>query len=210
MARKWSTKESAVLTVILERVLSENRFWPEPEHHNLINAIVPLAAAEVAVTRKHPVTGEQQILLQYRTFEEWPAPYNKPGWYIPGGYCFWPDDIRQICLTHIRKDLRGEYWGSKIDFDLNTVEIAEPVLIGSKKWMPGDHPFGCPISLIYVCELTAGKIVETDWLKWSDRTIPTDVPWHRSFQDMVFFYLNSTPEQKAWLAAMQAKVDAIT
>jgi hypothetical protein len=75
--------------------------------------------------------------------------------------------------------------------------------------MSGDHPFGCPISMICVCELRQGEIVETDWLKWSDKTIATDVPWHRSFQDSVFFYLNSTEDQKGWLAEMQGQIDAI-
>jgi hypothetical protein len=156
------------------------------------------------------IVKDGKLLLQYRTFEEWPAPYNKPGWYIPGGYVFWPQSMKETCLTHIRKDLRGEYRRTSIEFDLNSIDINEPVVIGAKKWMPGEHPFGCPISIICVCELTGGEIVETDWLKWSGRTIPTVVPWHRSLQDVVFHYLRSTPEQKAWLAKMHSCIDAIT
>lgn len=200
----WTKPESETLTVALERVKAENRFWPDQVHHNLINGIVPWAATEVAVVK------DGKLLLQYRLFDEWPAPYNKPGWYIPGGYCFWPEDLKKTCLVHLLKDLRGEYKRVGVEFDPNSIRLAEPVVIGVKKWMPGDHPFGCPISLVCVCELTAGTIVETEWLKWSDKTVPTDVPWHRSFQDAVHFYLRSPPEMRKWLAGMHATIDAIT
>ena len=202
---KWTEPESDILMVALERVLAENRFWPEQRHHNLINSIIPWAATEVAVVKNG------KLLLQYRLFSEWPAPYNKPDWYIPGGHCFWPEDLKKTCLIHFLKDLQGEYKRAGIEFDLNSsIQLAEPVVIDIKKWMPGDHPFGCPISMICVCQLLAGDIVETEWLKWSDKTIPTDVPWHRSFQDAVHFYLNSPPEMRRWLAEMHDTIDAIT
>lgn len=202
---EWMKSESVALTVALERVLAENRFWPEQEHHNLINEIVPLAATEVALVK------DGKLLLQYRLYDEWPEPYNKPGWYIPGGYCFWPQDLKRTCLTHLLKDLQGEYKRTGVECNLDAIQIAEPVVIGVKKWMPGEHPFGCPISMICVCELLAGSIIEeTEWLKWSGETVATDVPWHRSFQDTVHFYLSSPPEMQRWLAEMHDKIDAIT
>lgn len=216
---EWTKLESDGLTSALKRVRDENRFWPEQVHHNLINGIVPLAATEVAVVK------DGKLLLQYRLFDEWPAPYNKPGWYIPGGYIPWEKDMRATCTAHIRKDLISEYRRANVGYMFQErsarihdagiwypehVELSVPVIIGIKKWMPGDHPFGCPISLICVCELTAGTIVETEWLKWSDKTIPTDVPWHRSLQDTVHFYLRSPPEMRKWLAGMHATIDAIT
>lgn len=200
---KWTPDESNALTTALERVLAENRFWPEQVHHNLINQIVPLAATEVAVVK------DGKLLLQYRLFDEWPEPYNKPGWYIPGGYCFWPENMHKTCVTHLQKDLRGEYKRVGIEFDLNSIQLAEPVVVAEKKWMPGEHPFGCPISMICVCELLAGDIVETEWLKWTNTTVATDVPWHRVFQDVVRCYIHSPPEMKRWLAEMHSKIDAI-
>lgn len=200
---QWTQADRDFLTAALERVKTENRFWPEQVHHNLINGIIPWAATEVAVVK------DGKLLLQYRLFDEWPAPYNKPGWYIPGGYCFWPEDLKKMCLTHILKDLKGEYKRTGVECDLDAIQIAEPVVVAIKKWMPGDHPFGCPISMICVCEFFAGDIVETDCLKWSDRTIATSVPWHRSFQDAVFAYLQTPATFKIILGGIQNNIDAI-
>ena len=199
----WTQADRDFLTATLARVKAENCFWPEQVHHNLVSSIVPFVATEVAVVKSG------SLLLQYRLFDEWPAPYNKPGWYIPGGYCFWPQDLGRTCLTHLLKDLKGEYKRTGVECNLDAIQIAEPVIIGVKKWMPGDHPFGCPISMICVCELIAGEIVETEWLKWKDKTVPTDVPWHRSFQDTVHFYLQSPLEMRMWLAEMHSTVNAI-
>lgn len=201
---KWAKPDSDALTTALEKVLAENRFWPEQVHHNLISKIVPLAATEVAVVK------DGKLLLQYRLFDEWPAPYNKPGWYMPGGYCFWPADLGKTCLTHLLKDMKGEYKRVGIECDLDQIQLTRPTVIATKKWMPGEHPLGCPISMICVCELVAGEIIETDWLKWSAKTVPTDVPWHRSFQAAVHFYLNSPSQMKRWLAEMHSRIDTIT
>ena len=90
---------------------------------------------------------------------------------------------------------------------LANIMLAPPVVIGPKKWMPGEHPFGCPVSLVCVCELLGGDIVETEWLKWFEAPVATDVPHHYEFQEMVFFWLRSTPEQRAWLKELHAIVE---
>lgn len=176
----------------LTLVRDDRRFWPDEETFQLSHQILPVPATEVAVVK------DGRLLLQYRTFAEWQAPYNRPGWYIPGGYVPWGASLKESCLTHLKKDLVGEYKRTGIDGgDLSTIKLSEPVVIGTKKWMPGEHPFGCPVSLICVCEIQEGDIIETDWLKWSPATIPTDVPLHQKFQDVVFMWLQASPEEKA-------------
>lgn len=195
---KWTPKESDGLTKALERVLAENRFWPEQIHHNLINQIIPLAATEVAIVQGG------KLLMQYRLFDEWPAPYNKAGCYIMGGgYCFWPEDLHRTCLIHLLKDLCSEYKRVDIEFNTDSVVISEPTILSIDKWLPGEHPFGCPLSILCVCELLEGDVIETDWLKWSTKPIETDVPLHYMLQKKVHFWLNSSPEMKRWLVQMQ-------
>lgn len=187
----WSTQETKGLKEALAKVRDDRRFWPDEETFQLAHQILPVPASEVAVVK------DGKLLLQFRTFAEWPAPYNKPGWYIPGGYVPWGASLQESCLIHLMKDLVGEYKRTGLDGgDVSGIKLSEPVVIGTQKWMPGEHPFGCPVSLVCVCELQEGDIVETDWLKWSSVTIPTDVPLHQKFQDAVFMWLQASPEEK--------------
>lgn len=180
------------LATELQAVLKNNRYWPDGTFE-LAHQIIPVPATEVAVVQNG------RLLLQYRTFEEWPDPYNKPGWYIPGGYVPWKMSLEEACALHLKKDQTGEYKRLGISLDsLNSIKLASPIVIGEKKWMPGEHPFGCPVSLVCVCELIEGTIIETDWLKWSDETIPTDVPHHQAFQDLVFAWINTPAEYREW------------
>lgn len=189
---KWTEAEVLYLWSCLKKVRDDRRFWPDEQTFQLSHQILPVPASEVAVVK------DGKLLLQFRTFAEWPAPYNKPGWYIPGGYVPWGASLQESCLIHLKKDLVGECKRTGLDGDyVSGIKLSEPVVIGTQKWMPGEHPFGCPVSLVCVCELQEGDIVETDWLKWSSVTIPTDVPLHQKFQDAVFMWLQASPEEKA-------------
>lgn len=202
--RLLTTKESQMdsLLTLLTEVRDNKRFWPDEATFRMAHQILPVPATEVAVVK------DRKLLLQYRTFEEWPEPYNKPNWYIPGGYIPWGMNLHDTCSIHLLKDVRGEYKRQGVDGgDLNTIKLASPIVIGQKKWMPGEHPFGCPVSHLCVCELLEGTIVETEWLKWVDKPIPTDVPHHFKFQEMIFAWLNSTPEQHKWLKELHAISD---
>lgn len=179
----WTNEEKGALKSLLNKVREENRWWPDDDTLQLVHQILPVPATEVAVVK------EGKLLLQHRTFEEWPAPYNRPGWYIPGGYVPWDVDLQEACNRHLRKDLRGEYRRVGNTTDVDEVFLSKPVIIGVEKWMPGEHPFGCPVSLVCVCRLIAGNIAETDWLRFVDTPVPTDVPHHFSFQEMVFDHL---------------------
>ncbi len=193
MSKDNEVTPGTILAQELQAVLGNNRFWPDEKTFQLSHQIMPIPATEVAVVQNG------KLLLQYRLFDEWPIPYNNPGWYIPGGYVPWGASLEEACAVHLRKDLAGEQKRTGISQYPNTIKLGPPVVIGEKKWMPGEHPFGCPVSLICVCELIEGTIVETDWLKWSDQTVPTQVPHHQKFQDMVFAWINTPAEYRNWL-----------
>jgi hypothetical protein len=182
----WTPEETASLAASLKRVRDEKRFWPDEETFQLVHQILPVPATEVAVV------SEKGLLLQYRDFAEWPVPYNRPGWYIVGGYIPWGASLRESCEFHLNKDLRSE--NKRAGTMMEPVTLSEPVVIGTKKWMSGEHPFGCPVSIVCVCEVEAGEIVETDYLKWFEETVPTDVPHHQTFQDLVHAWRATSPE----------------
>jgi hypothetical protein len=186
----WDNQQAGQLVKLLEKVRDDRRFWPDEASLRAAHSILPVPATEVALV-KRGWWGRNQLLLQYRTFADWPEPYNRAGWYIPGGYVPWMGSIRESCQGHLRKDLAGEYKRLKLADADSAVEISNPILIGAKKWMPNEHPFGAPVSLVYVCELQKGNIRETDWLQWVTKTVPTDVPHHQVFQDLVFAWLRT-------------------
>jgi len=218
---EWTKNDSTTLTDLLTRVRDKgDHFWPLGSHQDLINEIVCLPAAEVALTRCTPATNKWEVLLQFREFSKEPAwflpPYNNDDWYLPGGYFQYKPSTLGNCLYHLGKDLRKEYERAGIvGFDLKSIKLATPVLIGGRKWMPkdvdsgilyGEHPIGAPQSNVYVCELIAGEIVETPWLKWTSEPVVTKVPLHTGFIKGVLFYLNSPPEMKKWMAEMHALI----
>lgn len=166
------------------------RPWPSQESFDLAQGIIRQSAFEVAVVQSG------HMLAQFRTFAEWKPPYNIPGWYIPGGFLLRDLDEHDHAISHIKKDLRGEYKRAGIECDLSTIVLGPPQFLGPKLWPPGTHPVGQPISIIVVCELLAGNVIETDRLKWTRKTIPTDVPFHQAFQDVVFAYLRATPQER--------------
>jgi len=193
----------------LEAVRDNRRFWPLQEHFEVAHQIIPVPASEVAIVKNG------KLLMHYRLFKEWgrhntpDKKYDNPGWYIPGGYMDWEKDMRSTAIDHIEKDLMVEYGRVNVKSDFSSIVLSEPVVIATKKWMPGDHPFGVPVSVLCVCELVSGEIIETDRLKWSDKTIPTPVPWHRSFQDAVFAYIDSSELFKAQLRLIQSSIDTV-
>lgn len=203
---EWTKEEKTDLTRLLTKVRDQgDQFWPEGEHQDLVNAISALPASEVALSRQNPTTGTWEVLVQYREFSKEPQwskpPYNVNDWYLPGGYMQWRLSTVGNCIHHLRKDLRNEYRRAKIPFDVDSLSLSAPVLIGGRKWTPGEHPVGCPQSNVYVCT-TNHKIVETPWLKWTSAPIPTKVPLHAGFIAGVLFYLNSSFEKKQWLAEL--------
>ena len=198
----FTTIEAASFGMLLKKVRDDRRFWPDEATFRLAHQVLPVPATEVAVVNNG------RLLLQYRLFDDWPEPHNKPGWYIPGGYVPWGASFEEACATHLKKDQRGEYKRAGVDGgNLDAVKLGPLTCIGVKKWMPGEHPFGAPVSLVMVTELEEGTILETDWLKWSDEVIKTDVPHHEKFQKMVFHWLKSPPEYRAWLREMHAIAD---
>lgn len=179
------------LLELLTAVRNNRRFWPDEATFQMVHQILPVPATEVAVVQGG------KLLLQYRTFAEWPEPYNKPGWYIPGGYVPWSVSLDESCNRHLAKDLKGKHTGPVPTLSL-------PTVIAVKKWMPDEHPFGCPVSLVCVCELLEGDIPETDTLTWASCPIETDVPHHHTFQKMVFAWLNATDEQRVFIKTLQS------
>src|SRR3989344_3147469 len=128
-------------------VFERRRYWPDQETFDLNQKLNAVPATEVAVVKGG------RVLLQYREFTEWPGRFGTiKGRYLPGGYLRQPDGLAMTCLAHIRKDLATEYTRAGIVFDPE-FEIGEPLVIGQKKWMPGEHPTGCPLSLVCVCGL---------------------------------------------------------
>jgi hypothetical protein len=153
-------------------------------------------AFEVAVVK------DGRMLAEFRTFAEW-AKYNTPekkwdipGWYIPGGFLLRDLDAQGNATDHILKDLRGEYMRAGVQFDFSSLWLGPPQFLGVKLWEPGTHPVGQPVSILIVCEDVEEKIVETDCLKWTDETIPTQVPYHQAFQDVVFRYRKASATER--------------
>lgn len=196
-----TTNDAVKLARLLTEVRNNHRFWPDEETFQLSHQILPVPATEVAVVK------DGKLLLSWRSFEEWKAPYKKPGWYLPGGYVPWATSIESSCLGHLLKDMKNEYKLTGINFDPLGFKLTLTAVIGQKKWMPLEHPFGAPLSVICVCELTSGTIIETARLKWSDETIPTDVPHHQKFQDLVFAWMKTSPEFKAEQARLAQLLD---
>lgn len=198
----WRKRDRETLARGLQRVLQENRFWPDEETMGLAHSILPVPATEVAVVRKGRRGWE--LLVQYREFSKEPAwgPDAADGWYLPGGYIPWAANIHTSCTQHLRKDLRNEHARLLLTIDSNMIHLSEPIVIGEKKWMPGEHPFGCPLSLICVCEIAEGEIGETDWLKWTREPISTSVPHHEAFQKFVFAWLKTSSSFKRQQAAL--------
>jgi len=205
----WTSEEVAGLKRGMQLVLERKRFWPDQETFDLNQRINAMPATEVAVVK------DGKLLLQYRKFGEgsspWPTPFNiVEGWYIPGGFIRQPNSLVQECLDHIRKDLRGEYARAGVSgFDLNSIKLGEPAMIGVHKWMPGEHPSGCPLSIICVCELLAGAIVETDYLKWFDKPVATNVQWHGGFIRQVFAYIKASREYQNWFRNLAGEIDVV-
>ncbi len=80
------------------------------------------------------------------------------------------------------------------------------MVIGTKKWMPGEHPFACPLSMVTICELKSGDIIETDRLQWTNRRIDTPLAHHNEFQDLVFAWLETSAEFKAQQTRLAALI----
>ena len=201
----WDKQQTEQLASLLAKVRDDRRFWPDETTFRHAHEILPVPATEVALVKRG--LWKSSLLLQYREFADWPVPYNKAGWYIPGGYVQWKGNIHDSCQTHLRKDLVGEYKRSAIEGVDPNVEISNPILIGAKKWMPGEHPFGAPVSLVYISELRKGEIRETDWLKWVTKTVPTDVPHHQVFQDLVFGWARTSSSWKKTQHKLAALLD---
>jgi len=201
---EWTEEEIAGLKRGQQLVLERRRYWPDQETFDLNQKLNPVPATEVAVVRGG------RVLLHYREFTEWPGQFGTiKGWYIPGGYLRQPDSLAMTSLGHIRKDVEGEYKRAGIEFNLNSVELGEPLVIGQKKWMPGEHPTGCPLSLVCVCELIAGDIVETERLRWFAEPVDTNVQWHGAFIRQVLAFLHSPVEYQRWFRSLAGMVDVI-
>lgn len=185
-----------LLTIVADR---DKGFLPDGAYE-AVHKLVPWPAVEVAL-----VNNEGALLLENRRFSNWPAemsakwgkPWNEiEGYYVPGGYVLGRHSIAQACAEHLEKD------GVLAEFDY----IGDA---GNVKWMPGDHPFGNPISLVTICKLrdgTAPKFRRSPKDKWGDtiipgkfvwarlRTVPTEVPKHVEVQEKVFRWVKEHPE----------------
>ncbi len=195
---------AALLTRFLGEVRDNRRFWPDEASFQTSHQIIPVPATEVAV-----INGKNELLVGYRDFAEWPEPYNVPGWYIMGGYFQWQLDTAETCIGHIRKDLAKFYQAAGVTgVDLNAIKLESHVCLPAKKWMPGEHPFGAPVSIPVVARLTHGTIPEVEGrLRWTKKVIPTKVPHHENFQRAVRAFLNAPPEYQQWLKGLQTIVD---
>jgi hypothetical protein len=195
---EWNPADEAELNRLMELVLNRRRFWPGQRSFDLNQLLNAVPSTEVAVVNVQ----DQKLLAKWRNFEEWPKSHRVAGWYLLGGFMVQSAAVHESCLGHLRKDLRAEYKRLDIAFDTASITISEPLVIGVRKWKPGEHPTGCPLSMTCVVELTGGSIVETDRLKWTDEPIPTDVPCHFDLQQQVFHYLRSSPGQQEWMQEM--------
>ncbi len=101
----------------------------------------------------------QRVLLRYRSIERDEAGNVKngqffEGWHIPGGFIKPKESFRDMANRIGRED-------AKVGLHI----IAGPIAVN--KWMPGEHPVGFPISMVFVAE-PIGEIIETETLKWFD------------------------------------------
>lgn len=146
----------------LKEVVANRGYIPDQESYNLFQKIVPWPATEVCLTNPNG-----QLLLRYRDDQWW------KGWHIIGGFIRAHERLADACRRHLAGD------GVGVSFDL----IDECAFI--QKWMPGEHPFGFPISIGCVC-VTMEDVPETDVLLWTDEPVETEVTHHYNFQRQFF------------------------
>ncbi len=129
----------------LERLLNhiikyDHGFMPE-EIYRTFHKLVPWPAVEVIVHDE-----DRGFVLKHRRDRDF------DGWHIPGGYLYVNETLQHACDRHAQKD-----------------NVAEAVtnlrLIATHAWLEGEHPFGYPLSLIFVCE-AVDEIVEKPDVRW--------------------------------------------
>lgn len=203
---KFPKAFEGVLEYCLKRVVKNRRFWPTELAMQLAHAIMSVTAFEVVVWRRRP-DGKVEWFLMWRDFKEWPKKYRKPGWYFAGGYAHWLLTMQESCLKHIQKDLANECRRTGQQFE-DRIVFGTVTQIAASKWLPGEHPFGCPTSVLCAVELLEGELPVTDRTKWVTEVMPTDVPRHEHFQRAVRAYFETSKKFREQLAAIQSLANA--
>jgi ADP-ribose pyrophosphatase YjhB (NUDIX family) len=138
---------------ILRKIIEEdNGFLPNQEVFELMVRLRPLPFTEVIITRNN----HKEFLLVYREDKWWGK-----GWHIPGGGMKTEETIEETCSRHTREDA-----------GIESVRIISP-LIAIRKWALGEHPFGTPVSLVFVVE-PVEEVIERDTVRWFSK-IPREM-----------------------------------
>ncbi len=146
--------EVAMFKNFLARIRTEvqrgsKRPWPDGECFELVQGCTSGVAIELILTRNN----HTEFLLRRRTPNKDPGPWN--GWHIPGGWlpgnCSIADKTRVIAIEDTGIKEIGSLQG--------------PVAVQSWTGTGKPHPFGYPISLVFITE-TKSKARSDDRVKW--------------------------------------------
>lgn len=144
-------EKSKLLAELLTEVKEKDGGFIPEEAWKPIHKLVRWAAVEVLIANP----SSNQFLLSYRDTPDF------KGWHIIGGYLKPHENITQAS-NRMAKEEAGLYGVTNLR------------LVSVCPWK--NHPYGYPLSVVFVCE-PVGLLIERDDLKWFSKT-PEDMAFH--------------------------------
>jgi len=161
MKSSLSEADQAELARLLTLVHEQDGGYVPDSCFKPLHRIAPMPSVEVVI-----YDPSQGFVLTYRDDEDF------KGLHIPGGYMRSNENFQQACDRHVQKD-------NIADGVTNLRQIATHV------WTNGEHPYGTPVSIYFVCE-PVGEVRVSKTCNWY-RDIPSDMIQQHQPKFLAFF-----------------------
>lgn len=165
---QFTYEEILELKKSLNKLKSENHFFPDEFTMRAFHSVVSMWATELVILKKQ--NNELTILLA-----KYDGEINefKGKWHIPGGYNKWHEsDIAETCSRIAHREL---------GVDVKFVNV-----IDAYKWTSEEHPYGHPLSLYVECEIVREPVLNENLNFFSFNSLPKDLlPVHKNFLELL-------------------------